>query len=139
VSTTPLLSCLPLRLAVAPLPLALEPLRLALERLRVAPERLRLLAFPRLCELRFALLPPEPDDPLLDRVAALRLRLDAADFDREEPLEPLDVVPLLALLLLLLLLLLLREAGLPVAMQISPHLGNPFQDEYPSVYAVIAL
>jgi hypothetical protein len=130
-STTPLLLC----------PL----LRLAVERLRLAPERLGVFALLRLCGVRFVPPPLEPDDPLLEREALLRLRVEAADFDRDEPPEPLDVFRLLLLPEARLLLppearlLLLPEADLAVAIQTPPNLGNSLsQAGYPSVYAVTA-
>jgi hypothetical protein len=122
VSTTPLLLCALLRLAVGrlrvfallalcglrfvPLPLAADDPLLEREALL----RLRVVALLWLCGLRFVPLPLEPDDPLLARDAPLRLPVEAADFERDEPLE-LPVV---------FRLLVLPEADLPVAIQTLP-------------------
>jgi hypothetical protein len=87
--------------------------------------------------LRLAGPPLERDEPLLDRAALLRLRVDAAVFERDEPLAfVLDPEPFAELFLLLLL-----EAGLLLVaiLHLSIEGVHPLRGAYPVVGALIFL
>jgi hypothetical protein len=82
----------PLALLAAPLTVSTTPFELWLDPLRFAvlpavrPEL-------ELFVVRLAVLPLERDEPLLDLAALLRLRVEAAVFDRDAPLPDFDLDP----------------------------------------------